>query len=100
MVPVCMGFGVQGETHKMFFGLMIKHHRVQIIPVAVRARFCVRESFSAGRYISPIPAITIDHCFCQRCSDMWNVRPKVHLETGNSPWLLPIMPIANREAFE
>jgi len=36
-------------TYMIFLGLMIKHHRVQIRPVQVRATFCVRESFSAGR---------------------------------------------------
>lgn len=40
---------------------MIKHHRVQIAPVAVRARFCVRESFSAGRAKSATPARTSPH---------------------------------------
>ncbi len=45
----------------MFFGLMIKHHRVQIAPVAVRATFWVRESFSAGRVKSAIPEMTIPH---------------------------------------
>lgn len=45
----------------MFLGLMIKHHRVQINPVAVRAAFWVRESFSTGRYMSEMPARTIDH---------------------------------------
>lgn len=40
---------------------MIKHHRVQIAPVAVKAAFCVRESFSAGRQKSDTPARTIDH---------------------------------------
>jgi hypothetical protein len=33
----------------IFLGLMIKHQRVQMRPVHVRATFCVRESFSAGR---------------------------------------------------
>jgi len=48
-------------TYRIFLGLMMKHHRVHINPVAVRARFCVRESFSAGLAKSLIPAITIAH---------------------------------------
>jgi hypothetical protein len=51
-----------GGTYRMFLGLMIKHHRVQIAPVAVRAAFCVRESFSAGRAKSATPARTRHHC--------------------------------------
>ncbi len=45
------GMGNQGElkTYRTLRGLMIKHHLVQIAPVAVRATFWVRESFSAGR---------------------------------------------------
>lgn len=39
----------ENNAYRIFLGLMIKHHRVQISPVAVRAAFCVRESFSAGR---------------------------------------------------
>lgn len=39
----------------------MKHHRVQMVPVAVRARFCVRERFSAGREKSDMPARTRDH---------------------------------------
>lgn len=46
----------------MFRGLMIMHQRVQMAPVAMRAPFCVRESFSAGREKSEIPAITRPHC--------------------------------------
>lgn len=41
---------------------MTKHQRVHMIPVAVRARFCVRERFSAGRQKSLIPAMTRAHC--------------------------------------
>ena len=41
---------------------MIRHHRVQMMPVHVRAMFCVSESFSAGRKKSLTPASTIDHC--------------------------------------
>jgi hypothetical protein len=33
----------------MFRGLMIKHHLVQMAPVAKRAAFWVRERDSAGR---------------------------------------------------
>ena len=45
----------------MFLGLMMKHHRVQIAPVHVRAIFCVRESFSAGLVKSLAPARTRVH---------------------------------------
>ena len=45
----------------MLRGLIIKHHLVQIRPVAVRARFCVKDNFSAGRARSDIPARTIHH---------------------------------------
>jgi hypothetical protein len=41
---------------------MIKHQRVQMRPVQVRAKFWVKESFSAGRAKSAIPAMTIAHC--------------------------------------
>jgi hypothetical protein len=40
---------------------MMKHHRVQIAPVVVRARFWVRERLSAGRAKSLTPARTMDH---------------------------------------
>ncbi len=40
---------------------MIKHHLVQRVPVAVNARFCVRESFSGGRKKSLTPARTMAH---------------------------------------
>lgn len=43
------GKGEERETNRMLRGLIIKHHRVQIRPVQVRAVFWVRESFSAGR---------------------------------------------------
>lgn len=46
----------------MFRGVMIMHQRVQMAPVAMRAPFCVRESFSAGRWKSEIPAMTRPHC--------------------------------------
>ena len=45
----------------MLRGLMIMHQRVQMTPVAIRAPFCVRESFSAGRLRSEIPAMTRPH---------------------------------------
>lgn len=51
---------VQG-TYKMFFGLMTKHHLVQIKPVATRAAFCERESWLAGRVKSAAPARTRPH---------------------------------------
>lgn len=41
---------------------MIKHHLVQIKPVAVKAPFWVKESFSAGRAKSLTPARTRLHC--------------------------------------
>lgn len=37
------------KAYMIFLGLMIKHQRVQIRPVHVRATFWVMESFSAGR---------------------------------------------------
>ena len=46
----------------MFFGLIIKHQRVQMAPVAVRAAFWVRERVSAGRQKSETPARTSAHC--------------------------------------
>jgi hypothetical protein len=49
------------NTHSIFFGLMTKHHLIQIEPVAIRARFCVMESFSAGRTKSDAPAMTTPH---------------------------------------
>ncbi len=39
----------------------MKHHLVQIVPVAIKARFCVRESFSGGRKKSLTPARTRTH---------------------------------------
>ena len=45
----------------MFLGLMTKHHLVQIEPVAINAKFCVRESLSAGRTKSDAPARTTPH---------------------------------------
>ena len=44
-----------------FRGLITKHHLVQISPVLVSARFCVKDRFSAGRTKSEAPARTIDH---------------------------------------
>src|SRR5207248_5027888 len=49
------------NTHSIFFGLMTKHHLVQIEPVAIRARFCVMESLSAGRTKSAAPARATPH---------------------------------------
>jgi hypothetical protein len=50
MSPILAGGRGNGEmAYMIFLGLMIKHQRVQIKPVHVRATFCVRESFSAGR---------------------------------------------------
>ena len=45
----------------MFLGLITKHHLVHIAPVPIRARFCVRDSVSAGRAKSLIPARTRAH---------------------------------------
>lgn len=53
--------GERKKTYSIFFGFMTKHQRVHIIPVAVRARFCVRERFSAGRQKSLTPARTRAH---------------------------------------
>lgn len=50
-------------TYSIFFGFMTKHQRVHISPVAVRARFCVKERFSAGRQKSLTPARTRAHCY-------------------------------------
>jgi hypothetical protein len=44
-----MDNNVKENAYRIFLGLMIKHHRVQISPVAVRAAFWVRERFSTGR---------------------------------------------------
>lgn len=46
----------------MFLGRMTKHHRVQIRPVAMSAKFCCSEIDSAGRKKSPTPAMTRPHC--------------------------------------
>lgn len=48
-------------ARRTFRGLMTKHQRVQMRPVAVRAAFCVNDSLSAGRAKSEIPAMTIAH---------------------------------------
>ena len=45
----------------MFFGIITKHHLVQIEPVAIKAKFCVIDSFSAGRKKSEAPAATTPH---------------------------------------
>ena len=49
------------STHSIFLGRMTKHHLVQIEPVAIKAKFCVRESLSAGRTKSDAPEITTPH---------------------------------------
>lgn len=49
-------------TYRTLRGLIIRHQRVQIAPVAIKAQFWVRESFSAGRLKSEIPAMTRAHC--------------------------------------
>jgi hypothetical protein len=48
-------------TYKRFLGLMTKHQRVQIKPVAMRAPFCESESDSTGRAKSAAPARTRPH---------------------------------------
>lgn len=53
---------VGDRTYKIFRGFMTKHQRVQIVPVAMRARFCWREMVSAGRAKSETPAMTRPHC--------------------------------------
>ena len=47
--------------YRIFLGLMMKHHLVQMMPVAVKARFWVRDRFSAGRDRSLMPARTMAH---------------------------------------
>lgn len=49
------------RTYRTLRGLMIRHQRVQMAPVAIRAQFWVRDSFSAGRLKSEIPAMTRAH---------------------------------------
>jgi hypothetical protein len=57
---------------------MIKHQRVQMAPVAVRAPFCVRESFSAGRWKSEIPAMTRAHYpFISIVPDSFYIHPNL-----------------------
>lgn len=51
-----------GGTYNIFLGLMTKHHRVQMAPVHMSAKFWVRESDSAGRAKSAAPARTSPHC--------------------------------------
>lgn len=48
-------------TYSMFCGRMTKHHLVQMQPVAIKAMFCVKESFSGGRKKSAAPARTTPH---------------------------------------
>lgn len=57
-------------ARSMFFGLMTKHHLVQMEPVAIRARFCVKDNFSAGRRKSVAPARTTPHFMigAQKCT--------------------------------
>lgn len=49
------------NTYNIFWGLITKHHLVQIEPVAIKARFWVSDSFSAGLKKSPTPARTTPH---------------------------------------
>jgi len=50
------------EARNRLRGLMMKHQRVQIRPVAVRAAFWERERSFAGRAKSAAPARTRPHC--------------------------------------
>ena len=61
----------------MFLGLIIKHHLVQIVPVPIRARFCVRESFSAGRKKSDTPARTRAHFITGALHGQASVRAEI-----------------------
>ena len=63
ILSVCVCRSGQG-AYSMFLGRMTKHQRVQMRPVQVRAKFWVKESFSAGRAKSDTPARTRDHCVC------------------------------------
>lgn len=49
------------RSYSKFRGLIIKHHLVQIAPVAVSAMFCVRLKLSAGLVKSLTPARTSVH---------------------------------------
>ena len=49
------------KSYSRFLGLMTKHHRVQIAPVAIRARFCESDRLSAGRVKSLAPARARHH---------------------------------------
>lgn len=70
--------GPAPPTYKRLRGLMMKHQRVQIAPVAVNAAFCVRDSDSAGRAKSLMPAKTRPH---------WNldVQTRVNKAKPSSP---------------
>jgi hypothetical protein len=59
--PIRRRWGAGEGTHRTFLGLMIRHQRVQMAPVAVRAAFWVSESVSAGRQKSETPARTRAH---------------------------------------
>lgn len=49
------------DTYNRFRGLIMKHHLVQIMPVATSAMFCERLSDSGGRKKSETPARTTPH---------------------------------------
>jgi hypothetical protein len=49
------------STYNIFAGRITKHHLVQILPVAINARFCVNDNFSAGLRKSLAPANTTPH---------------------------------------
>lgn len=51
----------RSRTYRTLRGLIIRHQRVQMAPVAIRAQFWVKDSFSAGRLKSEIPAMTRAH---------------------------------------
>lgn len=53
---------IREKAYSMFLGVMTKHHRVQMRPVHISEKFCAKDSFSAGRARSEMPARTRAHC--------------------------------------
>ena len=49
------------RSYSIFFGLMTKHHLVQIVPVATKAAFVFNDNLSAGLKKSVAPARTTPH---------------------------------------
>ena len=62
VTPVGFFFKSKRETYRRLRGFIMKHQRVHIAPVPIRAKFCVRDSFSGGRLKSEMPAMTRAHC--------------------------------------